>query len=109
MTFDEDTAQVSALLDTANAEKIIKFPATAAGWYYPKNADIYGMPFEQTGGGSTSTGTCDGIYDDNTSDRSVYVGGASDNGSFCGVRCRFLGDWASYSDWARRGGCTLNR
>ena len=109
MTFDEDVAQTSALLDTANAEKIVKFPATAAGWYYPKNADIYGMPFEQTGGGSASTGTCDGIYDDNSSDRVVYVGGSSNFGSFCGVRCRLLNYWASASDWDPRGGCTLNR
>ena len=109
MTFDEDTAQVSALLDTANAEKIIKFPATSAGWYYPRNADIYGMPFEQTGGGSASTGTCDGIYDDNSSDRGVNVGGSSDYGSLCGVRCRSLNDWASSSYWSLRGGCTLNR
>ena len=109
MTFDEDTAQVSALLDTANAEKIVKFPGTSAGWYYPKNADIYGMPFEQTGGGSTSTGTCDGIYDDNSSDRVVYVGGNSTDGSFDGVRCRSLDIWASFSGWVRRGGCTLNR
>ena len=109
MTFDEDTAQVSALLDTANAEKIIKFPATAVGWYYPKNADIYGMPFEQTGGGSASTGTCDGIYDDNTSDQGVYVGGYSGGGSFCGVRCRTLDGWVLGSYWYRRGGCTLNR
>lgn len=32
------------------------------------------------------------------------VGGNSNNGSICGVRCRNLNNWASNSNWNQRGG-----
>lgn len=109
LTFDEEKAQLAVLLDTANADKAIRFPATSVGWYWPKNVDVYGLPFEYTSGGSDSTGTTDGIYDDTSSDRVMHVGGDSYSGSLCGVVSRHMNGWASASHWYRRGGCTLNR
>lgn len=108
LTLDDTVAQKSTLLSTADADVVDSFVPHTAGWKYPKNIDHWGMSAE-TDGGSTSTATCDGIYDDGSSSKVVYVGGGSVGGLACGPFSRTLDLSASTSGWGRRGRCTLSR
>ena len=75
---------------------------TSTGWQYPhKYRTVPGFgavpvpPFK----GSTSTGGCDGIYNNASGVRVALRFGDCDNGANVGARCRYLNAEAGYAYW----------
>ena len=76
---------------------------TSTGWQYPhKYRTVPGFgavpvpPFK----GSTSTGGCDGIYNNASGVRVALRFGNCGTGAFAGARCRHLYDEAGYATWS---------
>ena len=105
-TYDEDKANSAALMSTDDADE--EFTILATSNTYAKNVNVLGIPTDT--GGSASSGFYDGNWSNiTTTQRILYVGGASSDGVVDGPFARYVRDVVSISGWVRRGRGALKK
>ena len=107
LTFDDEKANKAATMALEDADVTMSYLTDFDGGDYCKNIDLFTMPVERSG--STTSGFCDIFLSSTSTSRVFYVGGASYIGSGCGAFARHLDNDASWSYWAFRARCAMNR